>query len=315
MSMPRRNSRFFNLQDSVFKYLLMGVSAFVVLLFITLFYMLIDRSFPSISINGLSTLTGTVWNSAAGIFGAVPAIAGTLFSAVIATLFAIPISLGVAIYFTEYAPSRIKSVLSLFIDLLAAIPSVIYGIWGLWVISPLIKIYVQQPIVGAIGFIPIFAGPAYGLSIFLASMILTIMVIPIISSLSIELLGGTPPSLREGLISLGATKWETVRHVGIPFARLGIFSAIILGLGRALGETMAVTMVIGNSYLWPFETSSLFAPATTITSKIASELYEATSTLHIASLIELALILLVITLLINTVARLIINRTIKRGYY
>jgi phosphate transport system permease protein len=147
----------------------------------------------------------------------------------------------------------------------------------------------------------------------LASIILTIMVIPIISSLSIELLSSTPSSLREGLISLGATKWETVRHIGIPFARLGIFAAIILGLGRALGETMAVTMVIGNSYVWPFQSASIFAPATTITSKIASELYEATSTLHISSLMELALILLVVTLLINSISRIVINRISKRG--
>jgi phosphate transport system permease protein len=218
-----------------------------------------------------------------------------------------------AIYFTEYAPLRIRPVLSLFIDLLAAIPSVIYGIWGLWVIAPLVKNYIQQPIVGSIGFIPIFSGPAYGISIFLASIILTIMVIPIISSLSIELLSSTPSSLREGLISLGATKWETVRHIGIPFARLGVFAAIILGLGRALGETMAVTMVIGNSYVWPFQSASIFAPATTITSKIASELYEATSTLHMSSLMELALILLVVTLLINSISRIVINRISKRG--
>lgn len=185
--------------------------------------------------------------------------------------------------------------------------------WGLWVISPLIKTYVQQPIVGSIGFIPIFAGPAYGLSIFLASLILTIMVIPIISSLSIELLSRTPHSLKEGMVSLGATKWETVRHVGIPFAKLGIFAAIILGLGRALGETMAVTMVIGNSYVWPFGSPSIFAPATTITSKIATELYEATGAVHVGALIELGLTLLVITILVNSISRLIIVRTHKRG--
>lgn len=313
--MKTKSSRFFNIQDSLFKYVLIGFSILVVLLFVILFYMLIDRSIPSFSANGLNSITGTVWDSEKGLFGALPAIAGTLISALIATLIAIPISLGMAIYFTEYAPQRIRSVLSLFIDMLAAIPSVIYGIWGLWVISPIVKTYIQQPIVGSIGFIPIFAGPAYGLSIFLASMILAIMVVPIISSLSIELLSSTPSSLREGLISLGATKWETVRHVGIPFARLGIFAAIILGLGRALGETMVVTMAIGNSYIWPFQSPSMFAPATTITSKIASELYEATSTLHISSLMELALILLVVTILINSVSRVIINRRSKREYF
>lgn len=312
--MKTKSSRFFNLQDSLFKYLLIAVSLIVVLFFFALFYMLIEGSIPSFLTNGISSITGTVWDIEKGLFGSLPAIMGTLVSAIIATLVAIPVSLGIAIYFTEYAPLRIKPVLSLLIDLLAAIPSVIYGIWGLWVIAPMIKNYIEQPIVGSIGFIPIFSGPAYGISIFLASIILTIMVIPIISSLSIELLSSTPSSLREGLVSLGATKWETVRHIGIPFARLGIFAAIILGLGRALGETMAVTMVIGNSYVWPFQSASIFAPATTITSKIASELYEATSTLHISSLMELALILLVVTLLVNYISRTVINRISKRGY-
>ena len=312
--MKTKSSRFFNLQDSLFKYLLIAVSLIVVLFFFALFYMLIEGSIPSFRTNGTSSITGTVWDIEKGLFGSLPAIMGTLVSAIIATLVAIPVSLGIAIYFTEYAPLRIKPVLSLLIDLLAAIPSVIYGIWGLWVIAPMIKNYIEQPIVGSIGFIPIFSGPAYGISIFLASIILTIMVIPIISSLSIELLSSTPSSLREGLVSLGATKWETVRHIGIPFARLGIFAAIILGLGRALGETMAVTMVIGNSYVWPIQSASIFAPATTITSKIASELYEATSTLHISSLMELALILLVVTLLVNYISRTVINRISKRGY-
>jgi phosphate transport system permease protein len=312
--MNKKNPYFFNYKESAFRYLLISCSLVIVAFFLALFYMLISQSLPAISSNGFGSIFGNIWDSNNGIFGGLPAILGTLASSLIATVLAIPISLGIAIFFTEYAPARIRFILSIFIDLLAAIPSVIYGIWGLWVIAPLIKSGIQQPIINAFGFIPFFSGPAYGLSIFMASMILTIMVIPIVSSISIDLLASTPLSLKEGMISLGATKWETMRHVGIPFAKIGILGAVILGLGRALGETMAVTMVIGNSYSWPFASVSIFSPATTITSKIASELYEATSATHVASLIELALVLLIITLAINSVARLIINRATRRGY-
>jgi phosphate transport system permease protein len=312
--MKTKSSHFFNLQDSAFKYLLIGLSLLVVALFTTIAYVLIDRSSYAVINNGAQFLLGTIWDVSREVYGAAPAILGTVVSASLAVLLAIPVSLGISIYFTEYAPRRARFYLSIFVDLLAAIPSVIYGIWGLWIIAPLIKVYVQQPIIGVIGWIPLFSGPAYGISISLATFVLTIMVIPIITSLSTELLSRTPMSLKEGMNSLGATKWETVRHVGLPFARLGTFAAIILGLGRAFGETMAVTMVIGNSYQWPFTTSSLFSPATTITSKIASELYEAFSTLQLSSLLELSLALLVISLAINITSRVIINRISKRGF-
>jgi phosphate transport system permease protein len=313
--MKQKKTSFFNLQDAVFKYFLIGVSIAVIAIFVAIAYVLTDKSVLGILTNGWGFLFSFNWNVMEGAFGAAPAILGTVFAAVVATLIAIPISLGISIYFTEYAPRKIRFYLSIFIDLLAAIPSVIYGIWGLWIIAPLVKTYVQQPIAGAIGFIPLFAGPAYGISISLAVLVLTIMVIPIISSLTIELLSRTPTSLKEGMTSLGATHWETVRHVGVPFAKLGISAAIILGLGRAFGETMAVTMVIGNSYLWPGSGASIFYPGTTITSKIASELYEAFNPLQMSSLIELALILLVISLLINTASRFVMNRIAKRGIY
>lgn len=311
--MKAKGSPFFNLQDSLFKYCLIACSLIVVGLFVAIFIMLIENSLPSIYQNGWGFLTGLVWNPDNNVFGALPAIVGTLVAAAVATLVAIPLSIGVAIFFTEYAPGRFKMVLSLFIDLLAAIPSVIFGIWGLWIIAPLIKTNVEQPIIGAIGFIPLFSGPAYGLSIFLAIVILTIMVIPIITAITIELLSKTPVPLKEGMVSLGATKWETTRHLGLPFARLGIVAAVILGLGRALGETMAVTMVIGNSYYWPFSKYSIFAPATTITSKIAGSVGEAGG-LEFSALMEMALILLIISLAINFLSRYLITRISKRGF-
>jgi phosphate transport system permease protein len=311
--MKSKNSSFFNLQDALFKYILIAVAIAVIAFFGAIAFVLVDRSALAILTNGWGFIFSYSWNVSQEVYGAAPAILGTVFAAVMATLLAIPISLGISIYFTEYAPRRARFWLSIFIDLLAAIPSVIYGIWGLWIIAPLLKTYVQQPIVGAIGFIPIFAGPAYGISISLAVLVLTIMVVPIISSLTTELLSRTPTSLKEGMTSLGATRWETVRRVGVPFAKLGIFASIMLGLGRAFGETMAVTMIIGNSYLWPFGGASIFYPGTTITSKIASELYEAFSPLQLSSLIELSLILLIMSLSINIAARIIINRIAKRG--
>lgn len=311
--MKTKSPRFFNLQDAAFRYILLGASLFVVGLFVALAYIIVDRSSYAVVSNGINFLFGSVWDVSREVYGAAPAILGTVVSSLLAVIFAIPISLGISVFLTEYAPRRARFYLSIFIDLLAAIPSVIYGIWGLWIIAPLIKVNVQEPLIGAIGWIPLFSGPAYGISISLASLILTIMVIPIITSLTTELLSRTPVSLKEGMDSLGATRWETIRHVSLPFARTGTIAAIILGLGRAIGETMAVTMVIGNSYQWPFTSPSLFAPATTITSKIASELYEAFSALQLSSLLELSLVLLVISLAVNITSRLVIDRLSARG--
>jgi phosphate transport system permease protein len=307
-----KNARRGRLTDSAFKYMVIGLSALVVAFFAVIALVLINSSYYAIAANGIQFFFGTVWDVSRDIYGAAPAILGTVVSGALAVLMAIPISLAISIYFTEYAPRKARFYLSIFIDLLAAIPSVIFGIWGLWIIAPLAKEYVQEPVIGAIGWVPLFSGPAYGISISLASLVLTIMVIPIITSFTTELLSRTPSTLKEGMGSLGATKWETARHVSLPFARVGIFAAIILALGRAFGETMAVTMIIGNSYQWPFASSSIFSPATTITSKIASELYEAFSTLQLGSLIELSLILLVISLAINIASRMIMNR-LSRG--
>lgn len=301
-------------KDKGFRYLVTLCSLVVVLFFVMIFVMLFVRSYPAIA-NDAFMVFGRDWDVASGVFGGAPAILGTLVSSAIALLFAIPISLAVAIFFTEYAPSGIRAGLSIVIDMLATIPSVIFGIWGLWTIAPLVKTYVQEPIVGWLGFIPFFSGPAYGLSLFLASLILGFMITPIVTSLSISLLSSTPLDLREAMISLGATRWEVVRHVALPFSKLGIVASIMLALGRALGETMAVAMVIGNSFVWPFSSVSIFSPASTLTSKIASELYEAIDLLHVSSLVELGLILLLITLLVNSLARLLVAHFSKGRQY
>lgn len=296
--------------ESLFNFSLKIVVFVIIGIFFLLFYSLIERSAPSLLHNGLGILFGSSWDPNIGIFGGAPAILGTIFSSAIALILALPISLCVSIFYSEYSPHRIRPFISGIMDLLASIPSVIYGIWGLWILSPLIKTNFQDPIIAAIGFIPIFSGPAYGLSIFLASIILTIMIIPIISSLSIDLFSKTPMPLKEGMFALGATKWEVVRYIIFPFAKRGVLAATILGLGRALGETMAVTMVIGNSYIWPTQSVSLFAPATTITSKIASEFPESViDIMHNSSLISLALVLLFFSIAINLVAEFIAKKS------
>jgi len=306
----RKTSHFFNLQDTLFKYFLIACSVLVVALLIAIFYFLYQDALPAISYNGWNILTGMTWNTNLGVFGALPVILGTLATGGIATLIAIPLSLAIAIFYTEYTPHRFRLPLRVFIDLLAAVPSIVYGFWALQVLLPIAKINVMLPLVTYLGFIPIFSGPAEGASIFLAIIILTIMVIPIITAISIEILAKTPIALKEGMTSLGATKWETVRHVGLPFARLGIFAGVILGLGRALGETMAVTLIIGNTFNWPFHSVSLFSTGDTVTSWITNEFPEAVG-LDAASLFELALILLIITLAVNLIARTIINRVSK----
>ncbi|MDH5811051.1 MAG: phosphate ABC transporter permease subunit PstC [Candidatus Methanomethylicaceae archaeon] len=299
--------------EKLFKSTLKIAALIVIGIFILLFYSLVERSIPSLSQNGLEILLGTSWDPNFEIFGGAPAILGTLFSSAIALVFALPISLCIAIFYTEYGPVRLRPFISGVMDLLAAIPSVIYGIWGLWTLSPILKINFQEPIIASIGFIPLFSGPAYGLSIFLASLILTIMITPIISSISIDIFSKTPMPLREGMFALGATKWEVIKNVVFPFAKRGVFAATILGLGRALGETMAVTMVIGNSYIWPFKSISLFSSASTITSKIASEFPESVvNIIHNSSLISLALVLLLISISINFVAEIISKKSAGR---
>ena len=254
---------------------------------------------------GPGFVTGTTWDPVAGIYGALPFIVGTLASALIAILFATPIGLLTAIFLAELAPRRLAVPLTFTIELLAAIPSVVYGLWGVFVLAPFLKSTVEAWIVGALGWIPFFAGPIFGLDLFAAGVILTLMILPTIVSVSREVIGSVPGSQREAMLALGATRWETISRVVLPAARPGIVGAVILGLGRALGETMAVTMVIGNSQSVP---TRLFDHAQTIASQIATTFNEAGLGLQTSALIALGLILLVITVGLNALARLLVWR-------
>lgn len=260
---------------------------------------------PAIKHFGLSFFTTSTWDPVKQIFGALPSVYGTLATSVIALVIAVPVSLGAAIFLVEVAPRWLRGPVSFLIEMLAAIPSVIIGLWGLVVLVPAMK-PAENWLSGHLGFLPIFHGTVLGgLNVFTAGIILTFMVIPIITAVSRDAIKAVPDSQREAMLALGATRWEAIRRAVLPYCRSGLVGAIILGLGRALGETMAVTMVIGNADKL---TSFLFSPGTTIASKIASNFGEASSQLLLSSLIELALILFGITLLVNVIARVLVWR-------
>ena len=254
---------------------------------------------------GLSFLTGTTWDPIAGIYGALPFIVGTVGSAFIAIVLATPIGLLTAIFLAELAPRRLAIPLTFTIELLAAIPSVVFGLWGVFVLSPFLKNTVETWIVATLGWIPIFAGPPFGVGLFAAGVILTLMILPTIVAISRDVITAVPDSQREAMLALGATRWEMITKAVLPYARSGIIGAVILGLGRALGETMAVTMVIGNRTQVP---QSIFDSSQTIASQIATTFNEASIGLQTSALIALGLVLLVITMTLNVIARLLVWR-------
>ena len=263
-------------------------------------------AWPALREFGFGFLTSSTWDPVANEYGAAPAIYGTLLTSAIALAIATPLALGVAIFLAEFSPTAIRQPLAFLVDLLAAIPSVVYGLWGLKVLVPLLQRHVMPFISGTLGLgaLPLFSGPAYGSSIFAAGIVLAIMVLPYISAVSREVLLAVPRSQREAALALGATRWEMIWGAVLPYARSGIVGGIILGLGRALGETMAVTMVIGNSHEI---SSSLFAPGTTLASQIANEFAEATGEQR-AALMAVGFALFVITLVVNAIARWLVWR-------
>ncbi|MEO6878332.1 MAG: phosphate ABC transporter permease subunit PstC, partial [Gemmatimonadaceae bacterium] len=257
-----------------------------------------------------SFLTSSEWDPTKGQFGAAPAIFGTIVSSLIALLIATPLAVGVAIFLSEFAPAWIRQPIAFLVDLLAAIPSVVYGLWGIFVLVPALKNYVMPFVKDTLrlGGTPLFSGPAYGYSMLAAGLILAVMVLPYISAVTREVLLAVPRSQREAALALGATRWEMIWDAVLPFARSGIVGGVILGLGRALGETMAVTMVIGNRHEI---SSSLFAPGYTMASLIANEFSEATNDLHVSALMAVGAVLFLITIVVNMLARWLVWRTAR----
>jgi phosphate transport system permease protein len=254
---------------------------------------------------GLGFVTGQTWDPVRSIYGALPFIVGTVLAALIAVILAAPIGIFTAVYLSELAPRRVGTPLTFMIELLAAIPSVVIGLWGVFVLAPFLRGTVESWVVSTVGWIPFLGGPVYGVGLFSAGVILAIMILPTIVTISREVIQAVPGSQREAMVALGATRWEVIRRAVVPFARSGIIGAVILGLGRALGETMAVTMIIGNRDAIPH---GLFDQTQTIASKIATSFSEAQVGIETSSLIALGLVLLVMTVIMNVVARLLVWR-------
>jgi phosphate transport system permease protein len=270
-----------------------------------------SAGWPAFREFGGSFLTSSRWDAVNGEFGAAPAIFGTLVSSVVALLIATPLAIGVAIFLSEFAPAWLRQPVAFLVDLLAAVPSVVYGLWGIFVLVPILREHVMPFLAGTLGLggTPLFSGPAYGPSMLAAGLLLAIMVLPYVSAVTREVLLAVPRSQREAALALGATRWEMIWDAVLPYARSGIVGGIILGLGRALGETMAVTMVIGNRHEL---SASLFAPGYTLASLIANEFSEATGDLHVAALMAAGTTLFALTLIVNAIARWLVWR-VARG--
>jgi phosphate transport system permease protein len=295
--------------DVLFRYSLLICSVSIIAVMVLFFYELTSRSKLSIAKFGFHFFTGSTWDPVSGDFGAMPFIYGTLVSSLVALVMAVPLAVGVSVFVTELCPRFLRGIISFTVELLAAIPSVIYGLWGIFVLAPLLRTYIEPLLAKYLGWSGLFTGPAYGIGMLAAGVILAIMIIPIIASITREVLVAVPQSQREAVLALGATRWEMVRMAVLRNARAGIMGGIILGLGRAIGETMAVTMLIGNR---PEVAKSLFAPGYTMASVIANEFSEATDDLYLSALVEIGLALLIVTVIVNACARLLVW-SITRG--
>jgi phosphate transport system permease protein len=283
---------------------LMLVCALVIFGIVALIlFELIMRSRLTIGKFGLSFFFKQAWDPVSGDFGALPFIYGTLVSSFLALLIAVPLAIGVAVFLTEMSPRFLRGPLAFLTELLAAIPSVVYGLWAVFVLVPILREHVNPILARFLGWTGLFGGPSYGIGMFAAGVILAIMILPVISSLTREVMTSVPHSQREAVLALGATRWEMIRMGVLRNARIGIVGSIILGLGRALGETMAVTMVIGNR---PEIAKSLFAPGYSMASVIANEFSEASDDLYLSALVEIGLALFIVTIIVNALARILV---------
>jgi phosphate transport system permease protein len=313
---PGRLSRWFgpreplrsevNLGDRVFRWFTALFALLVLLVLAAMAVQMTRASALSIERFGLGFLLDRTWNPVTEQFGALPFVYGTVVSSLLALVIAVPIALGVALFLSDLAPPWLRTPLAFLVDLLAAVPSVIYGLWGIFVVAPWLRETVQPFLSRTLGFLPFFAGPpGTGFGMLAGGLILAVMILPTIASVGREVLQAVPGSIREGGLALGATRWEMLRHTVLPYARSGILGAIILGLGRALGETMAVTMVIGNR---PEIAASFFQPGYTMASVLANEFTEATSDLYLSVLAEIGLLLFGVTVILNLLARVLVWR-------
>ncbi|HEY2524116.1 MAG TPA: phosphate ABC transporter permease subunit PstC [Candidatus Binataceae bacterium] len=297
--------------DRIFNLVTLALTLVGLSILVGLAIALVIDSSPSIKAFGWSFVVSTDWDPVNEKFGALPFIYGTLVSSAIALAIAVPLSLGVALCLSEMAPGWLGRRLGFMVELLAAIPSVVYGLWAIFVLGPWLRDHIEPVLGKALGFTPLFQGPRVSVSMLCAGVLLAIMVVPYIAAVCTDVFRAVPQSQREAALALGATRWEMVRIAVLPYGLSGVIGAIMLGLGRALGETIAVAMVIGNS---PQISASLFAPSATLASVIANEFAEATSTLYLSSLVELGLVLLAVGLTLNVVARTLVLGATQRRF-
>lgn len=288
--------------DKIFRTILLIAAALIPVIVTAIIAMMFSNSLPTIKRFGFGFLTGSQWNPAMDEYGALPFIYGTVVSSVIAILISVPISIGIAVFLTEQSSVRTARPIAFMVELLAAIPSVVYGLWGIFVLAPFVREYLGAFLQTYLGFIPLFQGRLTGIGMLTGGLILAIMITPIITSVVRDVLEAVPTTQREAALALGATKWETTQIV-LSNAASGIAGAVVLGLGRAIGETMAVTMVIGNT---PQISASLFEPAYTIASVLASNFADATGEIYLSALIEIGLILFLVTFVVNALAKLLV---------
>jgi phosphate transport system permease protein len=301
------------LGDSLFRQLTRAAAIFVLLLLSGVIFSLIQGSIPALRTFGFGFLFSERWNPVTENFGALPAIYGTVLTSFIAMLIAVPVGLLIAFFLTELCPQWLRRPIGIAVELLAGIPSIIYGIWGLFVFAPFLQATLQPFLINTLGNVPgigsLFAGPPYGIGMLTSGLILAIMVLPFITSISRDVFEAVPGVLKEAAYGLGCTTWEVVRNVVLPYCRVGVIGGVMLGLGRALGETMAVTFVIGNAHRI---SASILAPGTTISATIANEFTEAVGDLYTSALIALGLILFVITFIVLAAARYMLLRIERR---
>jgi len=295
--------------DRIYRTVLTGFSLALPALMLVILGVLFVSSLPALRRFGPSFLWTSTWDPVTEVYGAAPMVFGTLASSLLALLIAVPLALGVAVFLTEFSPRWLRQPVAFLVELLAAIPSVVYGLWGIFILIPFLRSYVVPPLKAVLGWTPFLQGVFYGNSLLAGGIILAIMIVPYIAAVSREVLLAVPTSQREAALAMGATRWEAVRSAVLPYGRAGLIGAIILGLGRALGETMAVTMVIGNRHDIGV---SVLQPAYTMAAAIANEFNEATTTMYRSALFEVGLVLFVLTVVVNAIARILIWR-VARG--
>ncbi len=300
--------------DRVFHWMTFLAASFVLLLLGAIIISLVIGAWPALSTFGFGFIVNDRWSPSREIFGALAPIYGTIVTSIIAMIIAVPVGLGIAIFLTELCPPSLRRPVGIAIELLAGVPSIIYGIWGFFILAPLLKETLQPALINSFEHIPLlnalFAGPAYGIGMLTAGLILAIMVLPFITAVSRDVFQTVPPVLKEAAFGVGCTTWEVVRNVVIPYTRVGLVGGVMLALGRALGETMAVTFVIGNSHNI---SASIIAPATTISASIANEFQEASGDLYTSALVALGLLLFVITFIVLSIARLMLMRIERKS--